>query len=134
MARILVVDDDQVLRNIMARHLSAHGYEVVTAAGGMEALKILDTLTPDLMTLDIGMPGMNGYEVCRIIRKESPVKSLPILIISGNTHPEDQTKAFEMGADKYITKPFEMTEVLLAIKTLLDRNKVRSQAWDKAAV
>ena len=122
MAKILVVDDNHEIRNILEKHLTAEGHEVVTAADGLEALQILDTSTPDLMTLDISMPGIDGYEVCRRVRQELQRESLPILIISGNINPEDKIKALDLGADKYITKPFEMDELLSTVKTLITRN------------
>ena len=119
MAKILVVDDNQEIRNILKLFLTAEGYEVVTASCGEEALIMMDKTTPDLMTLDISMPGINGYEVCRRIRTESPQKSLPILIISGSIHPQDEIKAFESGASEYIKKPFGKDELLSTIETVL---------------
>jgi len=123
MAKILVVDDDQQIRDILKLFLTTEGYEVVTASCGEEALIIMDKTTPDLITLDISMPGINGYEVCRKIRTEYSQKALPIIMVSGNRHPQDEIKAFDVGADEYIKKPFQNDELLSTIKTLFGRNK-----------
>ena len=123
MARILVVDDEKGIRDILEKYLTAQGHEVLTAASGQEALEMLDTHEPDLMTLDLSMPGMDGYEVCRSVRGEAKTNSLPILIISGNTNPEEQMQAFKMGANEYITKPFKIDEVIGTIKTLSEQTR-----------
>lgn len=115
---ILVVDDERELLRIFQRTLTACGYHVLTAANGNEALTIIAQQTPDLVILDLLLPGINGLEVCRQVRTTS---SLPIIVLSAKDSEHDKVRALDLGADDYVTKPFHMNEVLARIRVALRR-------------
>jgi two-component system, OmpR family, KDP operon response regulator KdpE len=117
-ARILVVDDEpQILRSLRAT-LASHGYDVQTAATGEEALAAVDGRLPDLVVLDLVLPGLSGLEVCRHLRARS---SLPILVLSARGDERDKVAALDLGADDYLTKPFGVNELLARIRAALRR-------------
>jgi two-component system response regulator MprA len=109
--RILVVDDDAAVTSLLRRGLTYEGYEVRTASSGREALDIAREAPPNLVILDIMMPGMDGIEVCRLLRAAD--QGLPIILLTAKDAPSDQVHGLETGADDYVTKPFTF-EVLLA--------------------
>jgi len=117
-ASILVVDDEREIVRAMRRSLSAHGYTVLTASSGEEAVEIVARQRPDLLLLDLLLPGMSGQEVCRRVRKES---SVPIIVLSVKDAERDKVEALDLGADDYIQKPFGMGEVLARIRVALRR-------------
>lgn len=106
--RVLVVDDEKVIRNLLQLSLQRMGYQVITATDGPEALSLFETQHFDLVLLDILMPGMDGFHVCRAIRKLSDV---PIVMLTALNRPDDIVLGLELGADTYITKPFTFKEV-----------------------
>ncbi len=116
---ILVVDD--VLENLqlLVNILCNEGYKIRPALSGEAALKAIDKQLPDLILLDIQMPGMNGYEVCRLLKEDSKTKHIPILFISALSDMKDKVKAFKMGGDDYINKPFQFEEVKARVETHL---------------
>jgi DNA-binding response OmpR family regulator len=116
--RILLVEDDPTLRETVAYNLRAQGYEVLLAADGYQALDAARREQPDLMLLDVMLPGIDGFEVCRVLRRES---SLPILMLTARSDEVDRVVGLEMGADDYLTKPFSMRELLARVKALLRR-------------
>ena len=117
-ARILVVDDEpQILRSLRTT-LASHGYDVQTAAMGEEALAAVDGRLPDLVVLDLVLPGLSGLEVCRHLRARS---SLPILVLSARGDERDKVAALDLGADDYLTKPFGVNELLARIRAALRR-------------
>ena len=115
-ARILVVDDEIEIVRALQRSLTAHGFEVFTVGSGEEALEAIAHHRPDLMVLDLGLPGMSGLEVCRRVRAQS---SLPIIVLSVKDTERDKVMALDLGADDYVSKPFGMDEVLARIRTAL---------------
>jgi two-component system KDP operon response regulator KdpE len=115
-ARILVVDDEVEIMRALQRSLSAHGFEVFTAGSGEEALEGISRHRPDLMILDLGLPGMSGLEVCRSVRAQS---SLPIIVLSVKDSERDKVTALDLGADDYVSKPFGMDEVLARVRVAL---------------
>lgn len=115
-ARILVVDDEREILRALQRNLNAHGYEVLTAESGEQALTEITAHRPDLMLLDLGLPGMSGLEVCKQVRAES---NLPILVLSVKDTERDKVQALDLGADDYVSKPFGMDEVLARIRVIL---------------
>jgi two-component system, OmpR family, KDP operon response regulator KdpE len=115
-ATILVVDDEQEIVRALQRSLTAHGYRVQTASTGEEALATLSQYHPDLLLLDLVLPGMSGLEVCRRVRAESNV---PIIVLSVKDAEHDKVEALELGADDYVAKPFGMNEVLARIRVAL---------------
>ena len=117
-ARILVVDDEpQILRSLRMT-LAGHGYDVQTAATGEEALDATEGRLPDLVVLDLVLPGLSGLEVCRRLRERS---SLPILVLSARGDERDKVAALDLGADDYLTKPFGVNELLARIRAALRR-------------
>lgn len=119
--RILVVDDDQIIIQITARVLTAAGYEVFKAASGAEALQRIDETRPDLIVLDVMMPEMDGYEVCRRLRQTAATARLPIMMLTAQESVEEKVRGFEAGADDYMTKPFQPPELQARVKVLLRR-------------
>jgi two-component system KDP operon response regulator KdpE len=115
-ARVLVVDDESEIVRALQRSLTGHGYEVFVAERGERALEIIDESSPDLMLLDLGLPGMSGLEVCQRVRERS---DLPIIVISVKNKERDKVKALDLGADDYVSKPFGINEVLARIRVAL---------------
>jgi DNA-binding response OmpR family regulator len=116
--QILVVEDDLTLLETLEYNLAGEGYEVVSAADGLTALDVAREEEPDLIVLDIMLPGLDGFEVCRILRREMTV---PILMLTARADEVDRVVGLEMGADDYLTKPFSMRELLARVKALLRR-------------
>ncbi|HEX6384648.1 MAG TPA: response regulator transcription factor [Anaerolineae bacterium] len=119
--KVLVVEDDNTLLETLEYNLSRQGYQVLTAENGRDALNIARDNKPDLIILDVMLPGIDGFEVCRILRKEL---SVPILMLTARTEEVDRVVGLEMGADDYLTKPFSMRELLARVKALLRRVKL----------
>src|SRR5215468_2531279 len=115
-ARILVVDDEVEIMRALQRSLAAHGYEVFTASDGEKALQSIAHHRPDLLLLDLGLPGMSGLEVCRHVRAES---ALPIIVLSVKDTEHDKVQALDLGADDYVSKPFGINEVLARVRVAL---------------
>jgi two-component system, OmpR family, KDP operon response regulator KdpE len=115
-ARILVVDDEIEIVRALQRSLAAHGFEVFAAHSGEEALEAVAHYRPDLMVLDLGLPGMSGLEVCKAVRAQS---NLPIIVLSVKDTERDKVLALDLGADDYVSKPFGMNEVLARIRVAL---------------
>ncbi len=116
--KILVVDDEISLQETLAYNLKRQGYEVETVGDGPSALEAARKSKPDLLILDIMLPGMDGIEVCRILRKEL---STPVLMLTARDDEIDRIVGLEVGADDYLTKPFSMRELLARVKALLRR-------------
>lgn len=118
MIRILAVDDDIHMLNFVATELRQTGYEVVEATSGEEALQLLESETMDLAVVDVMMPGMNGFELTRIVRTEY---ELPVILLTARHHIEDKERGFLAGSDDYLVKPFEAKELLYRVKAILRR-------------
>jgi DNA-binding response OmpR family regulator len=116
--KILIVEDDANLLDTLAYNLRKEQYEVVTAADGETALQLAKNENPDLILLDIMLPGLNGLEVCRILRKEMTV---PVLMLTARNEEIDKIMGLEIGADDYMTKPFSMRELLARIRAMIRR-------------
>ncbi|MBA2288128.1 MAG: response regulator transcription factor [Ktedonobacteraceae bacterium] len=123
-ARILVVDDEIEILRALQRSLAAHEFEVFTAGSGEEALEAITRHRPDLVLLDLGLPGISGLEVCKRVRAES---SLPIIVLSVKDSERDKVLALDLGADDYVSKPFGINEVLARIRVAL-RHTAQVQA------
>jgi DNA-binding response OmpR family regulator len=117
-SRILVVEDDLTLLETLEYNLTGEGYEVTSAADGLTALEVAREEKPDLVLLDLMLPRLDGFEVCRILRRETNV---PILMLTARTDEVDRVVGLEVGADDYLTKPFSMRELLARVKALLRR-------------
>jgi two-component system KDP operon response regulator KdpE len=116
--RILVVDDEAPMRKLLSSNFKASGYTVLSAADGVEALKLIDEHPFDLVVLDINMPGPNGLQVLQALRRES---QMPVLVLSGRGRERDKVEALDLGADDYVIKPFGIAELMARIKALLRR-------------
>ena len=120
--RILIVDDDDEIRELLEFDIASSGYFVDTAKDGLEGLNKALNNTYDLILLDVMMPKMNGFEVCKNIRQAK--LAVPILMLTAKGTIDDKTVGFDSGADDYLVKPFDIQEVLLRIRVLLRRNEV----------
>ncbi len=123
-ARILVVDDEIEIQRALQRSLTAYGFEVFTVGSGEEALEAIPQHRPDLMLLDLGLPGISGLEVCKQVRAQS---SLPIIVLSVKDAERDKVLALDLGADDYVSKPFGINEVLARVRVAL-RHSAQLQA------
>ena len=123
---VLMIDDDKNICNVVRMYLEKDGYEVETAQDGVQGLKKFEARKPDLILLDIMMPGKDGWEVIREVRAKA---SVPVIMLSAKGETFDKVLGLELGADDYITKPFEPKELLARVKALLRRTK-ESQTED----
>jgi len=123
MKKILVVDDEKDFREILSETLVKEGYEVQTAKDGGEALDRMRDFAPNLVVLDINMPGKNGFEVCKEIRTDPLYGNIPVVFLTVRTEKKSMLKGMELGSDEYITKPFRPKELVLRIKNILGREK-----------
>ena len=124
-ARVLVVEDDPEIADVLRRSLRQEGYEVRTSGDGVDALDVATGFVPDIVVLDLGLPHLDGVEVCRRLRAESDV---PILMLTARTETEDRVSGLDSGADDYLAKPFERQELLARIRALLRRRPPRGAA------
>jgi DNA-binding response OmpR family regulator len=123
--RVLVIEDDTEITDALRRSLRHEGYEVRTAGDGVEALDTAAEFIPDLVVLDLGLPRLDGIEVCRQLRADGDV---PILILTARTETDDRVTGLDSGADDYLVKPFERQEFLARIRALLRRRPPRGSA------
>jgi DNA-binding response OmpR family regulator len=117
--KILVVDDEPDLQELLEVNFSAAGFNVMLACNGAEALRKAQEKEPDLILLDVVLPGMDGLEVCRCLRQNAETSSIPILMLTARANEIDRVLGLELGADDYVTKPFSVREVVLRVKNLL---------------
>jgi two-component system phosphate regulon response regulator PhoB len=117
------VDDEADVVSLLKYNLNRAGYRVAVASNGTEAVVKAFERRPDLIVLDVMMPGLDGMEVCRMIRKREETTSIPIIMLTARSHAEDRILGFELGADDYVTKPFSPKEVVLRVTALLRRTK-----------
>lgn len=120
-AKVLVVEDDASIRLGLEKNLSYEGYEVVTARDGEAGLAAAFSERPDVIVLDLMLPGVNGYEICRQVRKHDA--SVAVLILSAKGFEQDKVLGLDVGADDYVTKPFSVKEVLARVRALLRRKR-----------
>jgi DNA-binding response OmpR family regulator len=123
MAKVLVADDEETVAQAI-EHALRRDHQVWVTHNGIEALKAARQVNPDLIVLDIVMPGMSGLEVCRELRHDPLLKSIPILFLTGLIRVEDKIEGFEAGADDYLTKPFDIRELTWRVKAILRRAEV----------
>ncbi|MGH7681618.1 MAG: response regulator [Candidatus Eiseniibacteriota bacterium] len=117
--KILVVDDEIYIVHILDFSLGMEGYEVITALDGEQALEKLKSDRPDLIVLDIMMPKLDGYEVCKAIKSDPETRQIPVILLSAKGRNVDQKLGFDVGADDYITKPFSPRKLVERINQLL---------------
>lgn len=119
MTTVLVVDDSPTMREMVVTHLKEGGMSVIEAEDGKDAVEKLQTTTPDLVVTDVVMPNMNGYELCRWIKKNPSTQNVPVVMCTTKSEDFDKHWGMKQGADAYITKPYEPAELIKTIKTLL---------------
>jgi len=127
MARVLVVDDDLSVADAISRMLNRRGHETIVVHNGSDAIQAAQTQMPDLVVLDVVMPGMDGVEVCKRLRANPATAQLPIIFLTARIMIEDKIKGFEAGADDYLTKPFAIQELELRVRALLRRTEQLAQ-------
>ncbi|HAZ07127.1 MAG TPA: hypothetical protein DCZ01_01085 [Elusimicrobia bacterium] len=126
--QILVIDDSALNRKYLEILLTNSGFRVHLAANGEEGLRKIETLHPDLVIMDVVMPNINGWEACRRIRAAIVNDSIPIVVITSKNTPQDMLQAFEVGANEFISKPIDESEMLAAVDRLLQRGEGSSVA------
>ncbi len=126
--RVLVVDDEEPIRKIVSFQLEKAGYEVAACADGEEALRLVAESEPDLILLDVMMPNLDGYEVCKRLKSNYQTSHIPIIMVTAKSELENRLQGFEDGANDYITKPFAITELLVRVKNVLQWSQLQRQA------
>jgi len=121
-SRVLIVEDEPDIRELVVHHLKREGYQVSVAASGEEALRQVQAFPPDLVLLDLMMPAMNGLEVCRRLRQDPVTASLPIVMLTAKGDEVDRVLGLELGADDYVVKPFSPKELLARVRAVLRRS------------
>lgn len=124
---ILIVDDNPQNLKLLGNILESNNYDTAIAMNGKQALEFIDSELPDLVLLDVMMPDMDGYEVCRSIKKNRTSKDIPVIFLTARKDIDDLVKGFEAGGIDYVTKPFNSTELLVRMKTHLDLKKARDE-------
>jgi len=114
--KVLIIEDEQSIRNFMSTILTANGFDTLTAVSGAEARSMISSHCPDLILLDLGLPDLDGMEILREVRSWS---NLPVIVVSARTHEHDKVAALDMGADDYVEKPFGTSELLARIRAAI---------------
>lgn len=122
--RILVVDDEENIAELISFNLENSGYEVLVVDNGLEAIKVCKNYKPNLILLDLMLPEMDGYDVCKSIRQSDDIKDTPIIMLTAKSEELDKILGLELGADDYITKPFSIKELCARVKAVLRRSKL----------
>ncbi len=117
--KILVVDDESHIVKMVESRLQANGYEVISAADGDEGLKLARSESPDLIILDLMLPKLDGYKICRMLKFDEKYRHIPVIMFSARAQETDRKLGMETGADAYIVKPFKSEEMLAKIRELL---------------
>ncbi|MCY6959450.1 response regulator transcription factor [Clostridium brassicae] len=123
--KILIVDDEIHIQELIKFNLENNGYEVLCASDGIEALKTAKKYMPQLILLDVMLPGMDGYDVCKEIRKDNTISNIPIIMITAKGEELDKILGLELGADDYIIKPFSIRELVARVKAVLRRTRIQ---------
>jgi two-component system alkaline phosphatase synthesis response regulator PhoP len=123
--KILIVDDEEHIRELIKFNLDKNGYNTTCRDNGIDALKIVKSEKFQLVLLDVMLPGMDGYDVCKEIRKDNSISSTPIIMITAKGEEFDKVLGLELGADDYITKPFSIRELTARVKAILRRTSIK---------
>ncbi|MDN5322307.1 MAG: two-component system, OmpR family, alkaline phosphatase synthesis response regulator PhoP [Clostridia bacterium] len=134
MSKILVVEDDSSIRELLQYNLEREGFEVKTAPDGIKGLEEIETKWPDLIILDLMLPGRDGLEIVRIMKSNSQLSAIPVIMLTAKSEEIDRILGLEMGADDYVTKPFSTREVVARIRALLRRIRTVEKDLDKKIV
>lgn len=124
MAKVLVVDDDPDIRELIRVYLAGEGLDVIEAGNGQDALATIETMQVDLVVLDVMMPLMDGWELCRELRAQ--YSDLPLLMVTAKGESADKVKGFKLGTDDYVVKPFDPVELVMRVRALLKRYRIAS--------
>jgi len=124
--KVLIVEDDRDIAEMVEYNLKEEGYETVSAFNGEEGVKLAKKESPDLIILDIMLPIIDGFEVCRVLKKEQITAEIPVIILSAKSQETDKIVGLELGADDYITKPFSPRELIARIRAILRRGRALS--------
>jgi DNA-binding response OmpR family regulator len=127
MNKILVVEDDESTAELINFTLRSHGFDVALARDGGSAIKKVKSYGPDLIVLDIMLPIMDGFQVCEIIKHDALYRNIPIIMLSAKIRREDISKGLEMGADEYMTKPFEPSQLVEKVIYFLTKTTVKKE-------
>jgi two-component system aerobic respiration control protein ArcA len=119
---LLIIEDDETIRRALVRIFEDEDYLVLSAADGTQLTKVLDRTPIDLILLDIGLPWVNGYELAELMKAHKDLKHIPLIFVSGRTSEEDMKRAFAVGADDYIKKPFDVEKIKKTVRTLIRLN------------
>jgi class 3 adenylate cyclase len=131
--RILIVDDNETNRDILATRLNGHGYELLQAADGEEALASARATLPDLILLDVMMPKIDGFEVCRRLKADPALPFMPIILVTAKADPKDVVAGLDAGADEYLTKPVDHMALLARVRSVLRIKELHDKATAQAA-
>ncbi len=123
---LLIIEDDETMRNALRRIFESDGYKVKTAADGTQLQDVLDDSPIDLIILDIGLPWINGFELAKLLKEHNDLKQIPLIFVSGKTSDLDVKRGFDVGADDYIKKPFDVDQIKKTVQTLLKLNSDES--------
>lgn len=126
MARLLVIDDESGIRSALAQVFEYEGHEVREAEDGHEGIELAESFRPDVIFLDVKMPGLDGFEVLERLRKDHRFSSVPVIMLTSMGQEADIVRAFRMGADDYVLKPFSPTELSARVRRLLTRGRSAS--------
>jgi two-component system alkaline phosphatase synthesis response regulator PhoP len=126
--KILIVEDEPDILEVMAHNLGREGYEVLMARDGAEGLRLAREQSPDLLVLDLMLPGMDGLEVCRILKEERETRALPIIMVSAKDAESDVILGLGLGADDYVPKPFSPRELVARVRAVLRRGRLQDKA------
>ena len=133
--KILIVEDHEDTRELLKYNLTAAGYDVAAAADGFEAVELATTFLPELIILDLMMPGIDGLEVCRRLKQDDRTDSIPVIMLTARSDEVDRIVGLELGADDYVVKPFSPRELVLRIKAVLRRaprdEQPTTKTWQK---
>ena len=127
---VLVVDDEQDIRELIEYNLTKAGYQVVSRASGEEGLDFISSQKPDLLLLDLMLPGMDGLDVCKAIKRNDRLSTIPVVMISARGEEPDVVTGLELGADDYVSKPFSPRVLLARVRTVLRRSKAAPVSSD----
>jgi len=127
---ILIVEDERSITEVLTYNLEKEGFEVTSAGDGQEGVRKAQSAPPDLVVLDLMLPVIEGFEVCRILRSDPKTQGIRILMLTARSEEVDEIVGFNMGADDYVTKPFKIKPLVHRIKALLRRNVAAEQARD----
>ncbi len=121
MPKILIIDDERDIRDLLSYNLEKEGFAVITAGDGLKGKRLAETLHPDLIILDLMLPGIDGLDLCRMLRNEPATARIPVIMVTAKGEEVDRVLGLEIGADDYVTKPFSVREVAARVKALLRR-------------